>query len=122
MATVGDPGAKVWDIIDEHPKASWRERAKADVSRFVSAAFKGIGPSRVASECKKCKGGTGSHHIFCSNSGKPRDADKKIVHKLRSFLRSWASDVATEKMVRGASCRRSPVLVLLNPHWARAPP
>ena len=104
MATVGeDRGARLFEIIDEHSKESWRERAKVDVSRYMSAAFKGMGPFRVACQCNRCDNNTGSHHIFCTNSGKPREENKRISNKLKLFLRTWASEVATDQMVRGAS-------------------
>ena len=100
LAAGGDLLSKVEGLLDEHPILEWRERAKAQVPRFVEAAKRGIKPDAVKFDCTKCTASGHSHHFMCSQNKKQKDRDKRVVKIVLSALRKAADEAAKATAVR----------------------
>ena len=100
QAALGNVLAEAETILDEHPEIEWRERAKSQVPRFVTAALEGTRPEAVSFTCSKCTASGHAHHFMCGRNKRPKERDERVKGLLKFKLRKVAEEVKRASAVR----------------------
>ena len=110
-AALGNVLAEAETILDEHPEIEWRERAKSQLPRFVTAALQGTKPEAVSFMCSKCTASGHAHHFMCVRNKRPKERDERVKGLLKFKLRKVAEEVKRASAVRAAFFLARPALL-----------
>ena len=104
QAKFGERWRELHILINEHKNLAWSKRAGEDLEPYLEAALEGKYSHELSCGCM-CKHGV-PHHVMCMKSGKPREADKVVMNRVKGFLRKVA-DAAKVRPEAFERCTRA---------------